>query len=193
MNRRRFIALIGAAVPGLWLDGTGLIQLPKRMVIALSGRCSFCAKDAREVFGLAGTLNQSTRVCNECIDICLQILRDDAIFNPASIPPPPPPPIAGHHTRRETSDAFDFEPIGVRRNAGAPLSSAELESLFEVMRKLLDQTEPIRKRRDDELSCSFCDRKKDEAVKLIAGPHVYICDVCIGDAAALISIHSLRR
>ncbi len=44
MNRRRFIALIGAAVPGLWLEGTGLIQLPKRMVIDISGACSFCRK-----------------------------------------------------------------------------------------------------------------------------------------------------
>ena len=30
------------------------------------------------------------------------------------------------------------------------------------------------------LQCSFCDKKQDEVVKLIAGPGVYICNECVG-------------
>lgn len=67
MQRRRFLALIGPATPGLWLSGIGLIQLPRRMVIDLSRQCSFCGKPAQQVFGLAGVLSRPPRICNECI------------------------------------------------------------------------------------------------------------------------------
>ena len=180
MNRRRFIALIGAAIPGLWLEGTGLIQLPRSMVISVSGRCSFCRKAAREVFGLAGVMSRPTRICNECIDTCFEIMGDSQL--------PPPPPAEGL-VRDESSDAFDFEPIGLMRNSMTPRTRAELEALIEQARKLLDRPEPARPR-SDKLSCSFCDRTLHEVLKLIAGPQVSICDVCVGDAAALISLHS---
>lgn len=38
-----------------------------------------------------------------------------------------------------------------------------------------------------ELRCSFCGEKDSEVAKLVAGPHVYICDVCITIASRLIS------
>jgi ATP-dependent Clp protease ATP-binding subunit ClpX len=31
----------------------------------------------------------------------------------------------------------------------------------------------------DELRCSFCGKHKDEVEKLIAGPHVFICNECV--------------
>jgi ClpX C4-type zinc finger len=185
MNRRRFIALIGAAAPGLWLEGTGLIQLPKRMVISISGQCSFCGKASREVFGLAGVMSRPTRICNECIDICLEILSDDLHLHP----PPPAPPPDEHLVSDEISVAFDFEPIGLARGTRMPQTRAELEAFIEQARKLLDQSETKPRRRDNELSCSFCDRKQAETGRLIAGAQSYICDVCIFDAAALISMH----
>jgi ATP-dependent Clp protease ATP-binding subunit ClpX len=37
------------------------------------------------------------------------------------------------------------------------------------------------------LACSFCDRGQREVQKLIAGPQVYVCDSCIGDAMALLA------
>lgn len=33
--------------------------------------------------------------------------------------------------------------------------------------------------RGDPLKCSFCGKGKNQVVKLIAGPGVYICDQCI--------------
>jgi ATP-dependent Clp protease ATP-binding subunit ClpX len=34
---------------------------------------------------------------------------------------------------------------------------------------------PFRRR----LACSFCGKGADEVAKLVAGPHVYICDGCV--------------
>jgi ClpX C4-type zinc finger len=187
MNRRRFLALIGASVPGLWLDGIGLIQLPRRMVIDISGHCSFCGKDAREVFGLAGVIRRPARICNECIDICLEILRDDLYQQMIDAPPPPPPP--DYLVDKDIIAAFDFEPIGLAHDMGIPRTKAQLEALMEQVRQHIDQSEsdrqwPMR----DTLNCSFCDKKQDDVSKLVAGPQTYICDYCIGDAAALLGI-----
>lgn len=33
---------------------------------------------------------------------------------------------------------------------------------------------------DKKIRCSFCGKEQDEVIKLIAGPHVYICNECIG-------------
>lgn len=37
------------------------------------------------------------------------------------------------------------------------------------------------------LSCSFCRKKENEALKLVAGPHVYICDACVAIASRLMA------
>lgn len=35
------------------------------------------------------------------------------------------------------------------------------------------------KRRDDELRCSFCNRRADQVRRLVTGPNVHICDECV--------------
>ena len=35
------------------------------------------------------------------------------------------------------------------------------------------------------LRCSFCQKNEDEVEKLVAGPHVYICNECVAIAARL--------
>lgn len=37
------------------------------------------------------------------------------------------------------------------------------------------------------LSCSFCGRNQRQVKKLIAGPHLYICDGCVSRAQAVIA------
>jgi hypothetical protein len=185
MNRRRFIALIGAAVPGLWVDGVGLIKLPRQMVITISGQCSFCGKDARKVFGLAGVLNRHARICSECIEICLEILWDDALMINHQLDPHP-----GHFLSGAT-DAFEFEATGIMRSDSMRRIGVDLDAFIEILRKHIDQSESdvLLHHPKSQLACSFCDRKHSETKKLIAGPQTYICDVCTGDAAALIKIH----
>jgi len=185
MNRRHFVALIGAAIPGLWLYGSGLIQLPRRMVIDISGRCSFCGKYAREVFGLAGVTSRPTRVCNECIDICLEILRDDLLLNA----PRPPLPERELLLNPEALLTREDPLAKLLRRAQQPRSGAELQATLNHIRELLGAPAVERRADHGELACSFCDRKMEESKRLIAGPYTYICDICIGDAAALISLH----
>jgi ClpX C4-type zinc finger len=36
-----------------------------------------------------------------------------------------------------------------------------------------------------QLRCSFCGKKDAEVEKLVAGPRVYICDVCVAAASRL--------
>lgn len=188
MNRRRFLALTGAAVTGLWLAGTGLIALPRLMIIAISGRCSFCDKAAAEVFGLTGVTGYPTRICNECIELCLEIIRDDLIFQNVSAPPPTAPYILGGEPA-EVGQAFEVTEL--LRNGELSQTRAELRALLEDVRKLLQQSEIQQQQIGyDELSCSFCERKQSRTRKLIAGgARAYICDVCISEAAALLIMH----
>ena len=37
------------------------------------------------------------------------------------------------------------------------------------------------------LACSFCGRREEEVAKLVAGPHVYICDRCAADVMRIMN------
>ena len=37
------------------------------------------------------------------------------------------------------------------------------------------------------LACSFCRRSEAEVAKLVAGPRVYICDRCAGEAVRIMN------
>ncbi len=95
-----------------------------------------------EVFGLAGVTNRSVRVCNECIDICLEIPKDDLYAPTVGAPPPPSEPVVS----REISEPFDFEETVLAHNVGLPRTEAELEALMERVREILDQSERDRPR-----------------------------------------------
>ena len=76
-TRRRFLVLCGTAGTGIFLVKTGLIELPRRMVLQLAGRCAFCGKERREVFGIAGVVGKEPRICDECIGLCFDILGEE--------------------------------------------------------------------------------------------------------------------
>lgn len=174
MNRRRFLFLCGAATPGIWLAGSGLIRLPGRMVVALSGRCSFCSKAGTEVFGLAGVVGRPDRVCDECVGLCLEVLHDEAVSprpeprTPPSSPPAPSPEEVEDILRRIASEYRGIDIDAIRSSL---------------------QT---RREQPDVLACSFCESTSKEVAKLIAGPTVRICDVCVADAATLLAPHGWR-
>jgi ATP-dependent protease Clp ATPase subunit len=37
------------------------------------------------------------------------------------------------------------------------------------------------------LACSFCGKRASEVSKLVAGPKVYVCDVCVATASRIMS------
>lgn len=200
MNRRRFLALIGIGTPGIWIDRSGLIQFSKHIVIAIAGQCSFCGKLAREVLCLAGVIGRPARVCNECIDHGLEVLKPNL---PRATPPPSPTEIS---IDNEGAVAFDFRlPEGLLNVSlphteaeleaviGQPLphTEAELEAFLDQWRNLINQARTDQGQiKHSQLSCSFCDRTRSEVGNLLASPQTYICDYCIREAAE--SMKTLR-
>src|SRR4029077_7284818 len=53
-------------------------------------RCSFCGKSQNEVKKLIA--GPTVYICNECIDICIEIISDDAQQEAAATRPPLPKP-----------------------------------------------------------------------------------------------------
>lgn len=45
---------------------------------------------------------------------------------------------------------------------------------------------PSKQRPEDKIRCSFCGRAPDEVASIIAGPDVYICDICVSDSVDII-------
>lgn len=182
VSRRRFLALCGGGIAGIWLAGTGFVALPNEMVFAISGSCSFCGKEASEIFGLVGVTRRSDRICNECIELCFDILAEEvdkfdfdvAIATARS-------QLIEDLQHRVLSGDQDHSPINV---------FATLRTQVEELEKILKQ--PVPKHSVGHLICSFCNKHHDKVAKLIAGPTVYICDGCVGDAGALFMRYGWR-
>jgi ATP-dependent Clp protease ATP-binding subunit ClpX len=45
---------------------------------------------------------------------------------------------------------------------------------------------PSKQRPEDKIRCSFCGRAPNEVASIIAGPDVYICDICVSDSIDII-------
>jgi len=45
---------------------------------------------------------------------------------------------------------------------------------------------PSKQRPEDKIRCSFCGRAPNEVTSIIAGPDVYICDICVSDSVDII-------
>ena len=175
-SRRRFLFLMGSAAPGLWLAGSGLLRLDRRFVLALSGSCSFCTKRAGELISLAGMVGRPTRICNECLGVCWQILAEDPQMRERALQssrvehPPAAPP--------------DDELSRMLRDLEPAEAEAKLESILAEVRRQFDGGQTWRLA---DYQCSFCDGHRRDVAKLISGPRVFICDGCIAGATAILS------
>ena len=166
--------VLGASAAGLWLPESGLVTLPRRMVLELSGSCSFCGKMVTEVAGLAGVRGRLVRICNECIGLCCDILGEEVELDPR-------------------------ESLAPSARAAAELDGRmeELDDVLERLGKSLEELAaefgqtyvppPCPTVHMPPLACSFCDTAQKDTRKLIAGPTVYVCDTCVGDGAAILS------
>jgi ClpX C4-type zinc finger len=187
VSRRRFLAFCGGGIAGFWLVGMGLVRWPGKMVFAMSGSCSFCGKEGGEIFGLAAVAHRNIRVCDECINLCLKIIVEESAIKP---------PLWAE----AESDA---DPLDERINDPELLAQlARRLAAAERVNRLIDALERAIVRSDDAvivsprsgflIKCSFCDKPQCEAMNIIAGPTVYICDGCIGDAGALFMRYGWR-
>jgi hypothetical protein len=190
ISRRRFLAICGGGMTGIWLATTGFVQLPAQMVFAMSGSCSFCGKAANEIFGLAGVTSRDVRVCNECIELCFDILSEEI---GVTAPPTSQAESGAITPEAGTTDAQMIEVLSqliAKGQRGDPLieALAAARSLYQALLKCRSTPTP----QIEQLVCSFCDRNGRDVAKLIAGPSVYICDGCVGDAGALFMRYGWR-
>jgi transcription elongation factor Elf1 len=181
LSRRRFMFLLGGATTGLWLASTGLVRLQRSFVLSLAGSCSFCGKDRAEVHALVGTAGHATRICDDCIGLCCDILAEEVGIRSPEVPanvPPTPEDLAFQQRVGEALQRFAAERESRQGDAllddlQRALTSRAPESVFDLFR------------------CSFCGAHRREVMKLISGPRVFICDACVGEATAIVT-HVLR-
>jgi hypothetical protein len=178
VSRRGFLAFCGGGIAGIWLVGTGLVRLPGKLVFAMSGSCSFCGKEPREIFGLAGVTYRNVRICDECINLCLEIILEETESREETA-------WADPDADRLDEGINDPERLAqlVRRLAAGERGNRLINTLAKAIARSADASNVPQ--RSGFLECSFCDKPQDEAMILIAGPTVYICDGCVGDAGDL--------
>lgn len=174
--------LLGGATTGLWLASTGLVRLERRFVLSLGGGCSFCGKDRAEVHALVGTPGRSVRICDECVELCLDIVGEEVgIQSPRDVHQYVAPSFHDEQFQQRVADILQ----SLANEREARRSDALLNDLRQSFDPGPDMTVEM-------FRCSFCSAHRKDVMKLIAGPRVFICDNCIGDATAVVS-HVLRN
>jgi ATP-dependent protease Clp ATPase subunit len=172
--------LLGGAVAGLWLPSTGLIRLERKFVLAVAGTCSFCGMPHHATRTLIGTAGVPTRICDECIGLCCDILGEDVGLST--------PVDADGCSQSFADEAFQDQVAEILRRFEELPAPRHVDSALADLRRVLD---PHVERTYAEFRCSFCDRPRSGVARLISGPRVFICDGCTGDAAAVVT-HVLR-
>jgi hypothetical protein len=169
--------LLGGATTGLWLASTGLVRLERRFVLSLAGSCSFCGKDRAEANALLGTAGHSTRICDECVALCCEIVGEDA-----GVQPP-----RDMHAHKAPS----FEDEQFQQRAGEILQRLadehEASRTDALLRDLQRSFASVRDASVPSFRCSFCGAPREDVRKLISGPRVFICDTCVGEATAVVA------
>jgi hypothetical protein len=181
LSRRRFMFLLGGATTGLWLASTGLVRLERTFVMSLAGSCSFCGKDRAEVHALVGTAGHATKICDECIGLCCEIIGEEVgVQSPRDLHAYAPPSFDDEKFQEHVGE--------VLRRLAEERESSRSDALLNELRRSFD---PVRHASFDMFRCSFCDAHRKDVVKLISGPRVFICDTCVAEATAVVS-HVLR-
>jgi hypothetical protein len=165
--------LLGGGATGVWLASTGLVRLERRFMIALGGTCSFCGKDRAQVQTLFGQRGIPERICDECVGLCFDIVWEDQ-------DPMVPTPSEGMLLAEADDDAV----ADTLQELAAAQNSRHVDELVDRFRRSLLAERPYFR----EFQCSFCARSRSDVAKLISGPRVFICDVCVGDAVAISGI-----
>jgi ATP-dependent protease Clp ATPase subunit len=121
---------------------------------------------------MVGMRDPGAAICGECVGLCWEILTESAEAVE-------PTPFYG-----ETL-SFDDDRFRVQLAAVLVSLAAQRE------RRLAKQAEPPTL--SDAPRCSFCDLHRDAVAKLINGPRVHICEVCVATAAQTLGDELRRR
>lgn len=147
------------------------------------------------------------QICNECIALCAELIREEAQPERSRQKPPEEYPLPDWLTQNRAPTREEVIAFMRGRSTGSIEEGPEFEERVVELMRLLDPVErakrlaqgmsniaktsvsflpaPTRKLASAELACSFCERPQSAVEKLIAGPTVYICKDCIGDTQTL--------
>jgi hypothetical protein len=189
MRRRKFLLVCTAAATGLWMQSVGLTTLTRKVVVALSGDCSFCGHHVTDVGSMARSVGAQVRICDHCVSLCMDVLAESG-FTPEDLGVERAATAA---TCRDAQDRIDTEAflgdlLKIRQATESGAYESEIDRMIASARAFLERSPGARSTRESTatrkaLSCTFCEAKHAEVKKLLAGPTVYICDGCIGEAA----------
>jgi hypothetical protein len=184
LPRRGFLFVLGSAAAttavGVWLPSAGLIELPRRCVLAMSGWCWFCGVSAAERFRLFAVDGGAARICDCCVDSCLDLIDDGSAQQRQ-------PAVSSRRSTRSTTLPEEHEAIARLRETLRASRWSHEEFLAQVRAALDSPPSPAAPTPPLLLACSFCEAERSARRKLICGPSIYICNECVSDAAALMS------
>lgn len=139
-------------------------------------KCSFCGKRNEQVKKLIA--GPSVYICNECIDLCNQIIEneilDEELSETSHLKLEVPLKPQEIHRLLEIGQFTEQEQKVLRRMAKGGRYYEVVARELGVGRDVVRQAA-----RRIFLECSFCEKSHNQVKKLIAGPSVYICDECI--------------
>jgi len=133
------------------------------------------------VNALVGTAGHSTTICDECLDLCWDIIGHGVGIQS---------PQDGHRYVQPSfeDEAFQQRVGEILQRLAAEREASRSDALLNDLRRSLDTD---RRASLEQFRCSFCGADSRDVAKMISGPRVYICDTCIGEATAVVS-HVLR-
>jgi ATP-dependent protease Clp ATPase subunit len=139
-------------------------------------KCSFCGKRNEQVKKMIA--GPSVIICNECIDLCNEIIENDILDEQLSETShlklevrPTPQEI---HRLLEMGQFTEQEQKVLRRMARGGRYYEVVAREFDLGRDVVRQAA-----RRIFLECSFCEKSHNHVDRLVGGPGVYICNECI--------------
>src|SRR5262249_27942451 len=146
-----------------------------RFTLSEAGSCSLCNEPRTEQRPLVEVPNRRFRICNDCVEFCLDIIRED---QQCRLEPPEQP----------RGEPFDPAPMVNRViHLGAdPETMAQVREVHRLAALPRDEllAELARRGPPTHYACSVCDAPRLQVRKLISGPSCHICDRCVAAAAA---------
>ena len=150
------------------------------------GICSFCStepSDARTMFVGPTIYGEPVRLCDQCLDLCCDIVAERRTGESWLTPKPVADCPACRRARPLSSLQAACVSCFARARAPADVRRSDAR-VVEVLIPPLPPPAP-----GGEFTCSFCFRPRSVVRGLVSGPRVFICEGCITEFAVELEPH----
>jgi ATP-dependent protease Clp ATPase subunit len=138
-------------------------------------KCSFCGKRNEQVKKLIA--GPSVIICNECIDLCNEIIQNDILDE--EVPETSHLKLEMRPTPQEIHRLLEMGQITEQEEKVLRLMTRRAVYYWEAGH--LGLGEDVMRQAAQRIfqECSFCEKSHNQVSRLVAGPGVYICNECI--------------